>query len=108
MSDRTLYRKTFRGHRPFYEPIGFWPAEALQEGLWLVQRLGPCSRQLRMDRYADLPEPVAAAALELRRDVICAAILECMYRTADGVKQSADEVTSAIITAVAEAMAEKR
>lgn len=107
MTDRTLYRRTFRGRRPSYEPVGYWPAEALQSGLWLVQRTGPCSRQLRLDRYADLPDPTTAAALELHRDAICAAVVECTYRTADGVWQSANDVTSAIITAVAEALAAK-
>jgi hypothetical protein len=99
MSGSTLYtRRPLPSGRYVYEAIGHWPGEALPEGLWLVQVQPGCRRTTSLRKFADLPDPMPAAALERHRDVIATVILDLMSRREP---ISAHDAAGEIIAAVA-------
>jgi hypothetical protein len=102
MSDHTLFiRRVSENGRATYEPVGTWPATSLGEGLWMVERAPNYTRTLSLRRYADLPDPMPAAALELHRDVIATAIGDLMRKWSRGDAMSPASWADEIIAAVA-------
>jgi hypothetical protein len=95
--NNTLYRRKENGR---YEPVGIQCPD-LTIGLWIVERTPGCTRTLSLRRYADLPDPMPAAALELHRDVIATAIGDLMRKWSRGDTMSPASWTDEIIAAVA-------